>query len=416
VVLSILYLLLRRLLGLVPSSGEAAKDIEIAVLRHQLQVLRRQVGRPALRPGDRLFMAAASRFLPLGRWPAFLVTPQTLLRWHRELVRRKWTFQGRRKPGRPAIDPELREAVLRLAKENPRWGYVRIQGELRKLGSQIGATTIRRILRAQGLRPAPRRSGPTWSQFLKAQANGMLACDFFTVETLRLKTLYVLFFIELHTRRVHMAGVRAHPDSAWVTQQARNLAYSLQDRPTPIRFLIRDRDSKFWGPFDEVFRTEGVRVIRTPIRAPRANAFAERWVRTVRRECLDWTLVRGRRHLERVLCTYAEHYNAARPHRGLDLATPEAREAEPNQRASGLRLRRRDVLGGLIHEYQSRGVTNPSTGTLQDHNAGEDHRVPGTYEFQLPPGNRSRPRRKDLVHGVLWRQHRRASPGSKLTL
>ena len=296
-------------------------------------------------------MAAASRFLPRGRWSAFLVTPQTLLRWHRELVRGKWTFQGRRRPGRPAIDPERREAVLRLARENPRWGYVRIQGELRKLGIRIGATTIRRILRAAGLRPAPRRSGPTWSQFLKAQANGMLACDFFSVETLRLRTLCVLFFIELHTRRVALAGVTEHPDSAWVTQQARNLACSPPDRTTPIRFLIRDRDAKYSGPFDEVFRTEGVRVIRTPIRAPRANAFAERWVRTIRTECLDWTLIRGRRHLESVLRTYVDHYNAERPHRGLNLATPEESEAVPNQRASGLRLRRLDVLGGLIHEY-----------------------------------------------------------------
>jgi len=337
--MSIVCLLLRQLLGLAARTGAAATDLENAVLRHQLHVLRRQVRRLRYRPSDRLFLTAASRLLPRERWSAFLVTPQTLLRWHRELVKRKWTYRRSRKPGRPAIDPELRALVVRLARENARWGYVRIQGELRKLGVQIGATTIRRILRAHGLGPAPRRSGPSWSEFLKAQADGMLACDFFTVETLRLRTLYVLFFIELHTRRVHVAGVTARPDSAWVSQQARNLAYSFEDRPTPVRFLIRDRDAKFSGPFDEVFRTEGLTVIRTPIRAPRANAFAERWVRTVRTECLDWTLVRGREHLERVLRIYAEHYNAERPHRGLGLATPESSGAEPDQRPGSLQLR-----------------------------------------------------------------------------
>jgi transposase InsO family protein len=320
VLLSILYLLLRRLIGLARRPDDQARDIENAVLRHQLRVLRRQVSRPRYRPSDRLFLTTASRLVPRERWAAFLVTPQTLLRWHRELVRRKWTFRSGRKPGRPAIDAELREVVLRLARENPRWGYVRIQGELRKLGIRIGATTIRRILKAHGLAPTPRRTGPTWSEFLRVQAQGIVACDFFTVETLRLKTLYVLFFIELDTRRVHVSGVTAHPDSAWVTQQARNLVYAFDDRPASVRFLIRDRDAKFSGPFDEVFRTEGVTVIRTPIRSPRANAFAERWVRTVRTECLDWILVRGRRHLERLLRVYAKHYNAARPHRGLDLA------------------------------------------------------------------------------------------------
>jgi transposase len=350
--ISILYLLLRRLLRFGPRCGKATMDLENAVLRHQLKVLRRQVGRPRYRPRDRVLLAAASRLLPRDRWSVFLVTPQTLLRWHRELVRRKWTFRSSRRPGRPAVDPELRDVVLRLARENPRWGYMRIQGELRKLGIRIGATTIRRILKAHGLGPAPRRSGPTWSQFLKAQASGIFACDFFTVETLRLKTLYVLFFIELQSRRVHVAGVTAHPDSAWVTQQARNLAYSFVERPTAVRFLVRDRDTKFSAPFDEVFGTEGVTVIRTPIRAPRANAFAERWVRTVRTECLDWTLVRGRRHLEHVLRIYAGHYNAERPHRGLDLATPTEPESELDERSRSMQLWRRDLLRGLIHEYE----------------------------------------------------------------
>jgi transposase InsO family protein len=327
------------------------RNVEIPVLRHQLRVLRRQVGRPSFRPIDRAFFAAAARILPRDRWRSFLVTPQTVLRWHRELVRRKWTYRSA-KVGRPSIDPELREVVVRLARENPRWGYVRIQGELRKLGIRIGATTIRRVLRAHGLGPAPRHRGPTWSQFLRAQAEGILASDFFTVETLRLKTLYVLFFIELHTRRVHVAGVTAHPDSAWVTQQARNLAISPEERLAPVRYLIHDRDAKYSGPFDEVFRTEGVEVIPTPIRAPRANAFAERWVRTVRTECLDWMLVRGRRHLERVLRAYASHYNGGRPHRALRLATPERPESTPSAPTNATGLLHRDILGGLIHEYE----------------------------------------------------------------
>jgi putative transposase len=351
VILSILYLVLRRPLGLTLGAGDGAKDVEIAVLRHQIRVLRRQVGRPSFRPIDRAFLAAAARILPRDRWRSFLITPQTLLRWHNELVRGKWKYRTA-KVGRPRIDPELREIVLRLARENPRWGYVRIQGELRKLGIGIGATTIRRVLRAHGLGPAPRRRGPTWSQFLRAQAEGILASDFFTVETLRLKTLYVLFFIELHTRRVHVAGVTAHPDSAWVTQQARNLAISPEGRVASARYLIHDRDAKYSGPFDEVFRTEGVEVIRTPIRAPRANAFAERWVRTVRTECLDWILVRGRRHLERVLRAYASHYNGGRPHRGLRLATPERPESTPSAPTKATGLLRCDILGGVIHEYE----------------------------------------------------------------
>lgn len=351
-ILSVLYLLLCRLLGVVVQrSDESSKDVEIAVLRHQFKVLRRQVRRPSFRPTDRSFLAAAARLLPRERWGSFLVTPQTLLRWHRELARRKWTYRSRR-PGRSSIDPEVRDLVLRLARENPRWGYIRIQGELGKFGIPIGATTIRRVLRSHRLGPAPRRSGPSWSEFLRAQAGGIWACDFFTVETIALKTLYVLFFIELATRRVHVSGVTTNPDSAWVTQQARNLAAG--ERLQSVRFLIHDRDSKYAGPFDEVFRTEGARVIHTPIRAPRANAFAERWVRTTRTECLDWTLVLGRRHLERILRTYVEHYNRGRPHRGLELQTPEPREPPDRLSAQPILVRRRDVLGGLIHEYEAR--------------------------------------------------------------
>jgi hypothetical protein len=352
VILSVFYLFLRWVLRLFtwPSACEISKDVEITVLRHQLKVLRRQVARVALRPRDRAFLAAASRILPRERWASFLVTPQTLLRWHRELVRRKWTFRPRR-PGRPPVDQEVRDLVLRLARENPRWGLVRIQGGVRKLGIRLGATTIRRLLRSHGFGPAPRRSGPSWSEFLRAQAKGILASDFFTVETVTLRTLYVLFFIEVSTRRVHLAGVTGHPNAAWVTQQARNLAAG-ECMPS-VRFLIHDRDSKYTASFDEVFRSEGVRILQMPIRAPRANAVAERCVRTIRTECLDWTLVVGRQHLERILRTYLDHYNRGRPHRGLNLKTPESREPPDLAGRGPIDVRRRDVLGGLIHEYEA---------------------------------------------------------------
>ena len=317
---SLLYLILRRVLG----SGrrpQDERDIELLVLRHQVKVLQRQVKRPQLHRLDRVMLAAASRGLPRSTWSSFVVRPETLLRWHRELVRRKWTYKRRGRPGRPPVDPKVRDLIVRLGKENPRWGYQRIRGELLKLGLPVSATTVRTIL----------------------------ACDFFTIETISLRTIYVLFFIELSTRKVHVAGVTAHPDSAWVTQQARNLA--IEDRLSAVRFLLRDRDAKFSGPFDEVFRTEGVRIIRTPIRAPRANAFAERFVRTVRRECLDNVLIYGRRHLERVLQAYVGHYTEERPHRGLHLMTPSGRRSIECAGPTAQVLRH-DVLGGVIHEYQ----------------------------------------------------------------
>ena len=234
-----------------PNGDDGTKDMEILVLRHQLRVLRRKTGRPRFPARDRALLAAASRVLPRQRWASFLVTPQTLLRWHRTLVRRKWTYGKDRTPGRPPIDPQTTELILRMARDNPRWGCLRICGELRKLGIRVGATTIRMLLRRHGLGPAPRRSGPTWTQFLRAQAEGIIGCDFFTVETIRLKTLYVLFFIQLSTRRVVTAGVTAHPDSAWASQQARNVAMDLNDRGVSISFLLRDHDAKFTRSFDD---------------------------------------------------------------------------------------------------------------------------------------------------------------------
>jgi transposase InsO family protein len=351
VLFSLIYLVLRILFGVVSTGRrDQDKDVEILVLRHQLKILRRKAGRPRLRRLDKVLLAAAARVLPRHRWASFMVRPQTLLRWHRELVRRKWTYKARG-AGRPPISHEVSELVVCMAKENPRWGYPRIKGELQKLGIRVSATWIKGVLRREGLGPAPRR-GPSWGEFLRAQAEGIIACDFFTTETLFLRTLYVLFFIELSTRRVHVAGVTPNPGWAWVTQQARNLCFRLDERESPARFLIRDRDSKYAGPFDEVFVTEGAEVILTPFRAPKANAFAERWVRTVRAECLDHALVLGRRHLERILRVYVDHYNRARPHRGLGLDLPDGGPAPPPLETPPA-VRRRDLLGGLIREYEA---------------------------------------------------------------
>jgi len=345
--LSLVYFVLGRLLSAVAPSDrtDLEREAELLVLRHQLKVLSRSGRRPPFRRRDRMLLAAASRLLPRDRWKAFVVTPRTLLRWHRELVRRKWTYR-RRGPGRPGLDQETLELIVRMARENPRWGYPRIRGELLKLGIRVSGSAIRAVLRRNGLGPAPRRSGPSWSEFLRTQAHAVLAVDFFCVETAWLRTLYVLFGIELWSRRVHVLGVTRNPDSAWVAQQARTLAVG--ERLRHMRFAVRDRDAKFPGPFDEVFRTEGVRIIKTPVRAPKANAFAERWVRTARRECLDHILILGRRHLERVLREFAAHYNGNRPHRGLELAVPEPPTA--GLRGDGT-VSRRDRFGGLIHEY-----------------------------------------------------------------
>jgi transposase len=319
----ITFLLVRKLLGLVgmgPSPDE--KDVEIAVLRHQLAVLRRQAARTRFSPTDRAVLATLARFLPRERWATFLVTPATLMRWHRELVRRHWTFPQPEKTAPNALDAEVIALVLRLARENPRWGYLRIVGELKKLGVSVSATGVRNVLRRHRFKPAPRRSGPTWGEFLRAQASGTLACDFFHVDTITLRRLYVLFFIDLQRRKVFLAGVTEHPIGSWVTHQARNLAMTLEDEGRIVKFLIRDRDTRFVGPFDEVLRSIGARVIKTPVCAPRADAFADRVVGTARRECLDWLLIRDERHLERVLTEFVERYNSS--------ASPRNRSRRPD--------------------------------------------------------------------------------------
>ena len=345
---SFLYLAVRALLGALVRSrrGLDVKDIELLVLRHELTILRRQVGRPKLRMADRALLAAAAAHLPGLQRTALLVTPRTLLRWHRALVRRKWR-QPVGRVGRPPLSPEIRELVLRLARENPRWGHRRICGELCKLGFIASATSIRRLLAQAQMEPAPRRGGPSWREFLTSQAASIIACDFLTVETILLRRFYVLFFIAHGNRRVWLAGCTRNPTGEWVTQQARNLGLDFGDGG--VRFLIRDRDSKYSGSFDEVFRSEGIRIVKTPVRAPKANAIAERFVRTVRSECLDWLLILNRRHLEHVLRVYTDHYNRQRPHRALALRPPKG-TAERSLPASG-KIQRHDRLGGLIHEY-----------------------------------------------------------------
>ena len=314
-------------------------------------VLRRQVKRLDLEPTDRAVLSALSRLLSRPRWAAFLVTPATLLRWHRNLIARKWTYP-RRRPGRPPVQAAIRALVLRLAKENPSWGHRRIQGELVGLGYRVAASTVWSILTKAGMDPAPRRIGPTWTEFLTAQAKGILACDFLHVDTIGLTRVYVLFLMEIATRRVHILGVTTHPNGQWVAQQARNLLLDLGERAGQFRFLIRDRDTKYTTMFDEVFSGEGIGILRSPPRAPRANAYAQRRVRTVRRECLDRMLVYSPRRLLAVLGEFVVHYNEDRPHQSLDQRPPDAADISPAVvDLACVRVRRRKILNGLISEY-----------------------------------------------------------------
>jgi transposase InsO family protein len=347
--LRLLYLTFCQLLGwlVLLARRSATKDAELLVLRHEVAVLRRQVARPRIDWADRAVLAGLSRLLPRWVWQGRLVQPATLLRWHLDLVRRRWTYPHR--PGRPTVAVEIRALVLRLARENPTWGYRRIHGELCRLGYRIGASTVWTILRRAGVAPAPKRSAVSWRQFLRTQAKGVLAVDFFTVDTVFLKRLYVLFVIEVASRRVHVLGVTAHPVGEWVAQQARNLLMG-DDRVGRFRFLVRDRDTKFTAAFDAVFAAEGIEVLTTPVRAPLANAYAERWVSTVRRELLDRMLILGCQQLHAVLAEYVDHYNGHRPHRALGQAPPLG-PAEPPVVLPAGSVARRDRVGGLIHEY-----------------------------------------------------------------
>jgi putative transposase len=337
-------------LGLLARS-DRAKDVEILLLRHQIAVLQRQVKAPRLSWADRAVLVALARLLPRSqlRQMRLIISPRTLLRWHADLVRRQWAYP-RRSPGRPRTTASVRALVLEMARDNPGWGYRRIHGELAGLGYKLAPSTVWKILKDVGIDPAPRRAGQAWRAFLEAQAKTILATDFFHVDTVLLRRLYVLFFIEHGTRRVHPAGITAHPTGEWAAQQARNLLMNLGDQADDVKFLIRDRDAKFTAAFDDVFLAAGVRIIKTPVRAPRANAIAERWVGSARRECLNWILIAGERHLRLVLSEYADHYNLHRPHRALQQGPPAGRPQPPNP-GTAARVLRRDRLGGLIHEY-----------------------------------------------------------------
>jgi transposase InsO family protein len=348
--LRLLYLIALRVFGWISllARSEASKDAEILVLRHQLSVLRRQVAIPRPSWADRAILSALGRLLPRIRRQGLFITPRTLLRWHADLVKRRWTYPKRR-PGRPPIRPTIRALVLRLAAENPTWGYRRIAGEIAGLGRKIAPATVWAILKKAGFDPAPQRRDPTWAQFLKAQASGLLAADFFHAETILLARLYCFAVVEHATRRVHVLGVTANPTAAWVAQQARNLMLDLGDRTGDFRFLIRDRDRKFTALFDEVFKAAGIRVVLTAPQAPRMNAIMERWVGSVRRELLDRTLVVNAAHLRKILAEYESYFNRHRPHRALNQASP--LRALPDPVNTDIKVIRRDRLGGLLHEY-----------------------------------------------------------------
>ncbi|WP_236650023.1 helix-turn-helix domain-containing protein [Kutzneria albida] len=321
------------------------------MLRHEVAVLRRTNPRPPLNWADRAVLAALSRLLPKTLRSCRIVTPATLLRWHRRLVARRW--RQPKPPGRPPISDEIAALIARLATENRTWGVVRIQGELRRLGHRVAASTIRRILRSRRI-PPPSSRGDAWRTFLRAQANGVLAVDFFHVDTVALKRLYAAFVIEHRSRRVQLLGVTDHPTGAWVTQLARNLAADLESAGRRFTYLIRDRDAKFIAAFDAVFASLGVDVVCTAPQAQRMNAIAERWISSVRRECTDRILIIGRRHLRDVLDVYVEHYNAGRSHQGQGVGL-RAPDDDPKvvllpTTPDLIKCRRR--LGGLLNEYQ----------------------------------------------------------------
>jgi putative transposase len=357
VIFSALYLLTCRLLGclMVLARHEVSKDAELLVLRHENAVLRRQIGRVRYQPADRLWLAALSRLIPRQRWgELFAVTPGTLIAWHRRLVTRKWDYSSRRRPGRPSTEGTIRKLVIRIATDNPTWGHRRVQGELVKLGHRIAVSTVWQILHDAGIGPAPRRTGPTWKQFLTTQARGILAVDFVHVDTVLLRRIYALIVIEHSTRRVHLADITANPDGAWTTQVARNFLMDLDERTTSVKFLIRDRAGQFTDYFDAVFQADAIRILTSPPQAPRANAICERMIGTMRREVLDRLLIVNENHLRQVLTEYLLHYNTARPHRALGQLAPAQADTQPPEpiNLAEHQIRRKQILGGLTHEYQ----------------------------------------------------------------
>jgi transposase InsO family protein len=349
-VFRILYRLVSALAQLAVRSGRS-KDLELIVLRHQNAVLRRQIPRPALTDDDRTLLGAIAAALPRRLRAGWIVTPETLLRYHRRRIAKHWTRPPARRIGRPPISAELRQLIMRLAKENPTWGHRRIQGELARLGHTIAKTTVWQILTDNSIEPSPNRSEVTWSEFLSSQA--AVACDFFTVDTALLRRYYVLFFIKVETREVFYAGATANPTGAWTTQAARNLFLRHGEQLSGARSLVRDRGSQFIDAFDEIFQTEGFKILRTPVRTPVANTFAERWIGSIRRELLDRTIIWNRRQLERLVGDYIEHYNQHRPHQSLGQRPPTPAHDPPEAPPSTVTVLRTSRCDGLIHEYRN---------------------------------------------------------------
>ncbi|MFE5003795.1 integrase core domain-containing protein [Streptomyces sp. NPDC056637] len=349
----LLYLILTRLLGwlVLLSRSSRSKNIELLVLRHEVAVLRRANPKPRFTWADRAYLAALVRQLPRMLRQHRLVTPNTILRWHRKLVTKKWTYPNR--TGRPPIDSTIAALIEQLALENTSWGYQRIQGELLKLGHRVSASTVRRVLKRLKIPPAPeRRADISWRHFLRAQASTILAVDFFHIDcAITLRRLYVFFAMEVGTRYVHILGITAHPDGPWTTQQARSLMADLDAHAAEFTFLVRDRACQFSAAFDAVLTDAGITVVKIPPRCPQANAYAERFVRTVRSELTDRMLIFGRRHLCTVLDEYVRHYNGRRPHRGQQLHPPRP-DHHPIPDLSHERIKRRPILGGLLNEYE----------------------------------------------------------------
>jgi putative transposase len=342
--------------------SDQEKDLEILILRQQLSILERKLNHPIRSSKiEKLTLGVlTNKFKQTTRQTANqlhnvirIFQPETVLRWHRDLVRKKWTYPNKNKGGRPPISKETENLIIQIARENSRMGYGKILGELTKLGFQISLTTVRNVLDRYGIQPAPvRNSMPLgygsigWRHLMTHYKEQILACDFFTVETAFLQTFYVLFFIELGSRQVHFAGITTNPNQIWVTQQARQLVWELSDREQPLRFLIHDNDGSFCKAFDAVFESEGFHVISSPIRAPNANAFAERWIRSAREECLDLILIINAAHLRRVMIEFVAYYNSSRPHQGIDQQTP-----IPQAKPSSGTINCRNVLGGIIRDY-----------------------------------------------------------------
>jgi len=333
-------------------AGGDARDAEILALRHQVLVLQRQINRPKFNETDRTILALLASVMDQARRgrSLLIVRPATVLAWHRRLVARHWTQPPTARPGRPPVDTALRRLIVRLARENPTWGYRRVHGELHQLGHAVAASTVWKILRATGIDPRRDRTGPSWSEFIRSQAKAVIATDFACVDTALLRRFHVLFVIEVATRRVHLAGITTNPTGPWTTQAARNLLMRMP-HDHGFQYLVRDGAGQFTRAIDAVFAGSGITALRIPPRAPQANAFAERWVRTLRHELLDRTIIWNEQQLRLLLDEYLEHYNTHRPHRSLHQRAPD--DGDDIAAIGPCHPIRRDTTcGGLINEYR----------------------------------------------------------------